>query len=149
MVKTKIAFITFLILLIYLIPFSYLFYWNDFLTSIIPGWDTNIVFYKLFATGIKFLILFFVTIYYWKLKKKNINVDKRLFFLHLFLTMPSIIISKFSLAIFFDFQTQNVQKFSDDLMRMNIITFTINALFFITQILFFIYYFRIKTKNNI
>lgn len=148
MIKSKTAFITFLILVILLFPFSVLFLWNDFAASVIPGWHTTIRPYWLGNSIIKFLILFFVVIAYWKLKKSKTLVNKKLFFVHLILTLPAILISKISLYTFIKFNSDSsVEKVSNDFYIVSSIIMIVNILFLIGQILFGVYYFN-QNKGN-
>lgn len=148
MIRPKIAFITFFLLLIFLIPYTYIFYLNDFTASIIPGWNTIIQPYNLIGIIVKFLILIFVLICYWKLKKTKNYISRKLFFTHVTLTFPSIIISKFPLTNFVEFQTENIEKLSNDIQAIYFFSAFINIIFLVTQILFFIYYFKIRDKAN-
>jgi len=143
MKKSNITFIIFLILIILIFPFSFFQFSLDYASSIIPGWHTTILPFQAIGMILKCIILIFVALGYWKLRKANILIDKKIFFTYLILTIPAIIISNFSLYKLLNPDNENIVQ------NMRMVYFAqilINAIFFIAQILFGIYYFRLKGK---
>jgi hypothetical protein len=132
-----------------LIPYSILFYQSDFVLSIIPGWNTTINSFNLIATIFKLTILLVVLILYWKLTKLEEEMKVKIFISHLFLTIPSIFISKFSLSNFINYDSNNVEKFITEIENINRLVIIINLLFVIGQILFGIYYYKILKRTKL
>lgn len=146
MIKTKIPFIVFTILLIVLFPFSVLFIKSDLVSSIIPGWHTTINSFWLLATVIKIVILSIVVLMYWKLNKIVKEIEVKFFILHLALTIPSILNSKIPLQSFIEFNRNNMEKTISELETVNLIVIALNVLFVVGQIAFGIY--CVKKWNN-
>lgn len=142
MTRPYIPFLTFLILLLLTIPFSF-----DFATSVFPGWHTTI-FPSYFIWGLIILVvLLLVTIGYWLLSKRTDKTNWILFAIHFALTISTVIYLKFpSILLGVSFADQD--KFIKAIeFRMKLIPF-VWALFIVGQILFLIYYIRIiKTKR--
>ncbi|RED26666.1 hypothetical protein BD847_0588 [Flavobacterium cutihirudinis] len=99
MISTKLSFLTFAILCLIIFPYNIiLFLFNsDLLYSIVPGWHSTFIPGQIISNGIKFLILLIVTICYWKLSKTTTKIDSKSFLIHLLLTLPAIVVGKFSL----------------------------------------------------
>lgn len=148
-IKTRISLIIFTILFVILIPYSILFFQSDFASSIIPSWHTTINSFNLIANILKLVILFIVVIFYWKLTKIIKAMLLKYFILHLFLTIPSIIISKIPLIFFVNFDNKNLEKTVNEIDNVNRIVLIINTLFIIGQILFAIFYYKTWKKRNI
>jgi DNA integrity scanning protein DisA with diadenylate cyclase activity len=148
-IKTKTSLLIFTILFVILIPYSLLFLKSDFASSIIPGWHTTINSFNLIANILKLVLLFIVVIFYWKLSKIIKAMPFKYFILHLFLTIPSIIISKIPLIFFVNFDNQNLEKTINEIDNVNRIVIIINTLFIIGQILFGMYYYKTWKKRNI
>lgn len=146
MIKTKTALIIFTMLFVILIPYSLLFFQSDFATSIFPGWHTTINSAKITANILKLVLLFIVIIFYWRLTKIIERMPFKYFILHLFLTFPSVIISKIPLILFVNFNNKNIENTISEIDSVNRIVAIINTLFIIAQILFVMYYY--KTKKN-
>ena len=146
--KTRIAFFTFFILSITLFPYYIIYLQSDFLSSIVPGWNTNIVGIKIASNLIKFLILNVVTFYYWKLSKIKPEINYKIFLIHLLLTFPAILVTKLNL---YDFINMNFNDLTSFTSQIKIVVYTrifTNILFLLGQILFCIVYFRFKKKNG-
>ena len=140
MIKTKIPLTVFSFLTIILFPFSILFLNSDFVSSVIPGWNTTIVSPYLTATIFKSILMLIVITFYWKLNKVVKEIDIKFFILHLVLTVPSIINSKIPLHSFIEFENVNFEKTIKEYEFVDSIVITLNILFVIGQIIFGIYY---------
>ena len=82
MIKTKIAFTVFLLLSLIIFPYYIFFLQSDFLSSIVPGWNTTIVSGQIISNFIKFIALFITTICYWKLLKIDNKISLKKFLIH-------------------------------------------------------------------
>lgn len=147
MIKTKTAFLIFVILCIIIFPYhiAILFIHSDSLSSLIPGWHTTIFPGQIIANLIKFLILFLGTFFYWKLSKIIADLDLKKFLIHFFLTIPAIFVGRISLYELLDFNLAGAETL---ISRIQIVIYTntfINILFFIGQILFWRFYTDLKT----
>lgn len=147
MIKTKYSLVIFTILFIILIPYTAIFSQLDFISSIIPGWHTTINSFHLIANILKLFILFIILVMYWKLSKREIKMSKKLFSLHLILTVPSIFISKIPLLFFVNYDSNNLEKTIVQIETMNKIVIVLNSLFIVGQILFGIYYWKTSKEN--
>lgn len=144
--KTRIAFFTFFILSIILFPYYIIYLESDFLSSIIPGWNTNIVGLKVVSNLIKFLILGIVTFYYWKLSRINVEINYKIFLIHLLLTFPAILVTKLNLYEFINMNFNDLKSFTSQIKIVVYTRIFTNILFLLGQILFWIFYFRVKKK---
>ncbi len=146
MIKTKTAFIIFLLLSTIIFPYYILFLSinSDFFNSIIPGWNTTIIPARLISNLVKFLILSIVSFYYWKLSKTSNEIKFKKFIIHLALTIPAIIVAKLNL---YEFVTLNLYDSDIFLSQIQIVVYIntfINILFFVGQILFWIFYIKLQ-----
>lgn len=148
-IKTKTSSLIFTILFVILIPYSLLLFQSDYVSSIIPGWHTTINSFNLIANILKLVLLLIVIIFYWKLTKIIKVMPFKYLILHLFLTIPSIIISKISLLFFVNFDNQNLEKTINEIDNVNRIVIIINTSFIIGQILFGIFNYKTWKKRNI
>ncbi|KUJ59867.1 hypothetical protein AR687_21200 [Flavobacteriaceae bacterium CRH] len=148
MLKTKTAFIIFVILTAFTFPYLYLplILNSDFFSSLIPGWHT--VIYPLLPALIKFLFLIIVSFFYWKLSKITNEIDLKKFIIHFLLTIPGIIFSKINLYKILYSNSAEPENFMFQIQTVVFIRITANILFFVGLILFGIYYKKIK-KNQI
>lgn len=136
MKRQYIPFLAFLVLLLLTIPFSI-----DFATSVVPGWHTTIFSPYLIWGLIVVIFLLIATIGYWHLSKRVDKISWTLFAFHFLLTIPTLIFFKFP-TIFLDVhQTNQDEIMTEMLLRIKLIPLSW-ALFFVGQILFFIYYIR-------
>ncbi|WP_165764636.1 hypothetical protein [Flavobacterium cyanobacteriorum] len=140
MIKTKISLTVFSFLTIIQFPFSILFLNSDFVSSVIPGWNTTIVSPHLIATIFKSILMLIVITFYWKLNKVVKEIDLKFFILHLILTIPSIINSKIPLHSLIEFDNDNFEKAIKEYEFVDSIVITLNILFVIGQIIFGVYY---------
>ncbi|MDR7370527.1 hypothetical protein [Flavobacterium aquidurense] len=149
MIKTKTAFLIFAFLCIIVFPYyiAILCINSDFFNSIIPGWHTNIVGGKVILNLIKFAILSIVTFYYWKLFKIKSEINFKKFFIHLLLTLPSVLIAKLNLADFIDLNFNDLTIFASQIKMLAYIRVFSNILFLLGQILFWRFY--VKFQKNI
>jgi hypothetical protein len=149
MIKTKVPFIIFSILLLLLFPFSVLFIKSDSVSSMIPGWNSTINSFWILATIIKFITLSIVVLMYWKLSKVGKKIGVKFFVLHLMFTIPSILNSKIPFQSFIEFDNNNIQKTISEIETVNLIVIASNIVFIIGQVIFGFYYFkRINTSAN-
>ena len=81
--NTRIAFFIFLTLSVTIFPYYIIYLQSDFLSSIIPGWNTDIVGIKIVSNLIKFVILGIITFHYWKLSKLTKEISYKKFLIHL------------------------------------------------------------------
>lgn len=150
MIKTKTAFIIFALLSLILFPFYILIIDinSDFLSSIVPGWNTNIIGIRVFSNLIKFIILSVVSFYYWKLSKNTITIDLKKFIIHLSLTLPAVLAANLNVYKFVEMNLHNPESFLSQIQMVIYINTFINILFFLGQILFGIFYIRFRKNNS-
>jgi hypothetical protein len=147
LLKTKKAFIIFILLSLVAFPYciAILTINSDFFYSIIPGWHTTIIPGQIISNLIKFIILSIVTFHYWKLSKLTKEVSYKKFLIHFGLTVPGILLGKINL---YDLLTFNAVTPDDVVIRhIQIVVYIhifMNILFFVGQILFWIFYVRFK-----
>ncbi|TDW52052.1 hypothetical protein EV144_101732 [Flavobacterium sp. 270] len=139
MIKTKTAFIIFIVLLLFAFPYSIILssFDSDFLSSIIPGWNTTI-----YPSGavVKFFILLFVCIFLWELSKISTDVSVKKAIIYFLLTIPAILAAKLNLYEIFNFNSDNPENLIVHIKVITFITVFINTIFYLGQILFWIYY---------
>lgn len=141
MTRPYIPFIAFLALLLLTIPFSF-----DFATSVVPGWHTTIYPPYFIWTLILIVVLLFVIIGYWLISKRVDKTNWYLFFIHLLLTIPTIIYIMFP-AILLDFEQGSQDELTKNLLlRIRLIPWA-QGLFAIGQILFIMYFIRVIRKK--
>lgn len=140
MIKTRTVFVIFIFLLLFIFPYSILIFClnSDFLSSIIPGWNTII--YPIGAL-FKFFVLLFVSFYYWKLSKTVNKISLKKFMIHFLLTIPGVFIMRLNL-----YQLFNSENFIIQIKTIIFIKTFASILFFLGQILFWIYYKKITKK---
>lgn len=147
-IKTKTAFIIFTLLTIIIFPYyiAILTINSDFLNSIIPGWHTNIIPARIISNLFKFLTLIVVSFFYWKFSKITAEINFKLIAIHLALTIPAVLLAKVNLYEFVNMNLYNAERQIQIITVSNIFT---NILFFLGQILFWIFYVRMKQKLNL
>lgn len=146
MIKTKLAFATFLLLSIIIFPYYIIYLQSDYLSSMVPGWNTNIYPGEMMGDLLKFMILSVSVYFYWKLSKNIKEISFRRFLIHLALTFPAIIISKVSFYEFFSFTIFDSERI---IGKTHLIVYFItatNILFFLSQMFFWRYYIKSKEK---
>lgn len=146
--RTKTAFIIFAFLCIILFPYYIIIVSlnSDFFNSIIPGWNTTVISGQIISNLLKFTILSIVTFYYWKLSKITEQINYRKFLIHFSMTIPVVLFTKIDLYDIFHFDSRDPNYL---LNQVQVLTYThlfINILFFVGQILFWIFYVRFR-KN--
>ena len=147
--RTKTAFIIFLLLSIIVFPY-YLFIVAinfDFFYSIIPGWNTTIIPAQIISNLIKFTILSVVIFYYWKLLKVTKEISYNKFLVHFFLTVPGVLFGKinlYDLLIFY-----NPEHIIHQIQIVVCIHIFINILFFLGQIVFWVLYVRFRKNSTL
>lgn len=155
MIRTKTAFMVFLILSLIIFPYYIIYLQSDFLSSLAPGWNTNIFPGEIMGDLFKFLILIVTVYFYWKLSAILKEFSFNFFLIHFIFTLPAIIISKISFYEFFNFNPLDTEKI---IQKTHIIVYgitLINILFFISQALFWRFYlktertFSKQNKNNL
>jgi|GEM_PF-1763221 len=147
MIKTKTAFIIFLFLSIIIFPYYIIYLNSDSLSSIVPGWNTNVTAIRIISNLIKFLILSIVSFYYWKLSKTSNEINFQKFIIHLVLTIPAVIVAKLNLYEFVTLNLHDPDIFLSQIQMVVYINTFINILFFVGQILFWVFYFRFQKSS--
>ena len=145
--NTRIAFFIFLTLSVTIFPYYIIYLQSDFLSSIIPGWNTDIVGIKIVSNLIKFVILGIITFHYWKLSKLTKEISYKKFLIHFGLTFPGVLLGKINLYDLLNFNTVNPEDIIHQIQIVVYIHVFMNILFFVGQILFWIFYVRFL-KNN-
>ena len=135
-IKTKKALIIFICLFGILMPYFIIFLKSDYITSRIPDWNTTIYSFNLMGEMIKLSLLFITLILYRKLSYFQKEMKIKFFILHVILTVPSILISRFPFSHFVEIE------------NLNMFVILINLLFVMGQILFILYYYKIWKSNN-
>jgi len=147
MIRTKTAFFIFLILCIILFPYWIIYLQFDYLSSIVPGWNTTIITGQIISNTSKFLILTVITIYYWKLSSNTNQLNFKKFLVHFLMTIPAVFIERISLYELLNFNSLNANSFVNWIQIIFFINICCNILFIIGQILFGIYYVKLKNKS--
>ena len=147
--NTRIAFFIFLTLSVTIFPYyiAILCINSDFFYSIIPGWNTTIIPGQIISNLIKFIILSIVTFHYWKLSKLTKDISYKKFLIHFGLTFPGVLLGKINLYDLLNFNTVNPEDIIHQIQIVVYIHVFMNILFFVGQILFWIFYVRFL-KNN-
>lgn len=146
MIKSKSAFIIFLILLLLLFPYYIIYLQSDFLSSMIPGWHTNVIAGRTISNLIKFIILFITTVYYWKLSKITDKLNLKKFLIHFLMTFPAVFIGRVSVFELFNLHSLDADSFVNLIQIIVFINICINILFFTGQILFGLHYQKLKKQ---
>jgi hypothetical protein len=149
MIKTKKASIIFLILSLIVFPYYIIFLQSDFLSSMVPGWHTTIVPWKIIPNSIKFIALLITTILYWNLSRINTEIALKTVLLHLSLTIPAVFIGRINLYELFISKLINPEKFINSIQLIIFTNICLNTLFFTGQIIFWRYYFKSKKSSKI
>lgn len=146
MIKTKYAFLTFLVLALITFPYYIIYLSSDFLSSIVPGWNTTIVQGRVISNLLKFVALLITTICYWKLSKINDHIILKSFLIHLGLTIPAVFISRISLYELLSSVSFNPESFVNRIRIIIFINICFNISFFVGQIIFWRFYLRTKRQ---
>lgn len=146
MIKTKTAFVIFVLLSIITFPYYILYLNSDFLSSIVPGWNTDVFGLRIVSNLIKFIVLSVVSFYYWKLSKNTEKIDLNKFTIHLSLTLPAILTANFNVYKFVEIILYNTERFLSQIKMVIYINTFINILFFLGQILFWIFYVKLQRE---
>lgn len=92
--ETRLPSLIFLALLVLANPIG-----MDYAVSVVPGWHTTIVPFRMLLYGIAHvflsLTLLIMAIAYWYLLRKATKVPLKVFLVHLFLSLPAAIITRF------------------------------------------------------
>ncbi|SEP34983.1 hypothetical protein SAMN05444671_1025 [Flavobacterium sp. CF108] len=146
MIKSKLAFIIFLILLLILFPYYIIYLQSDYLSSMIPGWHTDFVSGKATSSLIKSIILFITTICYWKLSKITGELNLKKFLIHFLMTFPAVFIGRLNVFELLDLHSLDADSFVNLIQIIVFINICINILFFAGQILFGLHYQKLKKQ---
>lgn len=130
MIKVKIILIVFFGFLILLFPYYIIYLQSDFLSSIVPGWHTDIVSGQLIINLIKFLFLVITFFLYWKLSKIQKEIEFKHFVIHFLLTLPAVLVSKINLYNLLNFHSINPESFIKQIQIIIWINSGVNLLFF-------------------
>jgi len=148
MIKTKYAFLIFFVLALITFPYYIIYLSSDFLSSIVPGWNTTIVPGQVIANFIKFVALLVTTICYWKLSKINGEINFKSFLIHSALTLPAVFSSRMSLYEFIPSISSDSESFVNRIRIIIFINICFNISFFVVQIIFWRFYIKSKTSYN-
>ena len=96
---------------------------------------------------IKFVILGIITFHYWKLSKLTKEISYKKFLIHFGLTFSGVLLGKINLYDLLNFNTVNPEDIIHQIQIVVYIHVFMNILFFVGQILFWIFYVRFL-KNN-
>lgn len=143
MIRTNHVFGIFLILSLTIFPYYIFYLQSDFLSSLVPGWNTTIYPGQIILNLIKFTFLSVTTICYWKLSRIENKITFKKFLNHFLLTIPAIIIGKISLdsLTIIYLSTEN---FLNRIKIIVLINICLNILFIIGQVVFWNYFVKVK-----
>lgn len=96
---------------------------------------------------IKFIILSIVAFHYWKLSKLIKEISYKKFLIHVGLTVPGILLGKINLYNLLNYNAVNPEDVIHQIQIVVYIQVFMNILFFTGQILFWIYYVRLKKTS--
>lgn len=148
MMKTKSAFIIFLILGIVIFPYqiTILITNSDLLSSMVPGWNTTIIPGQIISNSIRFFSLAVTVICYWKLSKIFDQILLKNFLIHFSLTIPAVLIGKINLYEIIFSSAFNPEDLTNRILIIVLINTCLNVLFFTGQIIFWRFYFKSKRQ---
>ncbi|CAM3514354.1 DUF2569 domain-containing protein [Flavobacterium chungbukense] len=149
MIKTKYVFLVFFVLALIVFPYYIIYLSSDFVSSIVPGWNTTIVSGQIISNLIKFVALLITTICYWKLSKINNQIILKSFLIHFTLTIPAVFISRMSLYELITSISFNPENFVNRISLIIFINICLNILFCIGQIIFWRFYIKSKRSYRI
>lgn len=116
----------------------------EFASSVVPGWHTTIFPPYFFISVAVLAILLVVTIGYWILARRG-AFNLPFFITHMILTLPAVLFTRSPEILGFIDESSNVNEQSMPLTTM--IVFAAFALFMLGQVLFAIYFFRMKAST--
>lgn len=148
MIKTKYAFLVFFVLALIVFPYYIIFITSDLLSSIVPGWNTNVVSGRIISNLIKFVALLITAICYWKLSQINDQITFKRFLIHLALTIPAVLISRISLYEVISPVSFNPENFVNRIQIVVVVNICLNILFFVGQITFWRFYIESKRSYS-
>lgn len=148
MTKTKYAFLVFFVFALIVFPYYIIFITTDYLSSIVPGWNTTIVQGRVFSNLLKFVALLITTICYWKLSKINDQIILKSFLIHLGLTIPAVFISRISLYELLSSVSFDPESFVNRIRIIIFINICFNISFFVGQIIFWRFYIKAKRHSD-
>lgn len=139
-IKTKYAFMIFSILLVLMFPYFIFFLGINSLSSLVPGWNTN-VFGSLIISDLFIFFVLNISVYlYWKLYRKMTEISLKYFIIHFVLTIPLIF---FSGTDFFEINTSDQLDPENFIRNFYLASYSLTFIFFVGQIFFWIYYKKI------
>ncbi|MFB9080041.1 hypothetical protein ACFFLS_09120 [Flavobacterium procerum] len=147
--KIKTAFRIFLALSLVLFPYDIIYLQSDFLSSLVPGWNTNITTGRITANLIKFVFLTISTVLYWRLSQIAKSMSLKKFMIHLGFTLTGVLLSKFSLYEILYFNSLTAVDFVNSITIVVVLNILLNILFFTGQILFWRFYIQSKRFSNV
>lgn len=148
MIKVKIVLTVFLGFSLLLFPYYLIYLQSDFLSSIVPGWNTEIASAKLIATLIKFLFLAITTFLYWKLSKIKKEIQLKKFVIHFLLALPAVLLSKLNLYNLLNFHSVDPDNFMKQIQIIILINSTANILFYSGFVWFILFYKKINLISH-
>lgn len=140
--RKYIPLIAFTLLLILAIPFE-----SGFTIQSLSGWNMVIPSTS-YLEIIVLIVISIITFVYWRISKKETQINLKLFLIHFILSIPIVIWARFNFPI-----RQITEKNSTNILQMialiDQILYTILLLFFVGQTFFVILLFKIrKTKRG-
>lgn len=140
MIKINTIIIAFSTLTLLLFPYYIVYLQSDFLSSIVPGWNTDIQKGKLIIDLIKFLFLAITTFLYWKLSKINKEIPFKKIVIHFVLILPAVLLAKINLYNLLNLHYVNYEDFISQIQFLILINISANILFFSGFVWFVFFY---------
>lgn len=141
--KTYIPFLTFLGILLMLIP--QVFHES---TTVIPGWHTTIYNPYYFAGTLVFLFIFFNTLGYLILPKRVAKINRVVVIIHLLCTIPLIYYMLHPFEVFVNEQSVDINEVLKSIKRQEYFSLFLSSIFVIGQICFFVYFVKSSRKSK-
>lgn len=116
-------------------------------TSVVPGWHTTVLTPHFLTTIAITIIMLLVTIAYWKLSKQHDKKSSTIFSLHLALTIPTVLFIR-APFLFLNIDGADLNVLNRQVTFATAIIVTSFILFVVGQILFGIYYWKIRQLKN-
>ncbi|MBE8724092.1 hypothetical protein [Flavobacterium hungaricum] len=140
MIKVNSILVVFAAFLLLLFPYYIVYLQSDFLSSIVPGWHTDLEGGKLILDLLKFLFLAITTFRYWKLSKIKKEIELKNFVIHCSIILPAVLLSKINLYNLLNFHSAAPDSFIKQIQLIIWINSSANILFFSGFIWFLIFY---------
>ena len=139
--KKYVPFIAFTSLLILSIPFE-----SGFIIQSLSGWNTVIPSTS-YLEIIVLILISIITFIYWRISKKETQINLKLFVIHFIMTIPIVLWARFNFPI-----RQITAKNSTDILEMitliDRILYSVLISFFVGQVFFAILLIKIRNANT-